>query len=105
MVASRVLPTLPYCRTDDRLATLGGWNPKIHFDHRRRFSREIIRHAVRLYLRICLSYRDVGDLLSERGINVSYETVRRWRIRFGPVCANRCQWPRSRVDLEPPPTL
>ena len=50
---------------------------------------EIIRHAVWLYYRFCLSYRDVEDLLAERGIKVSYETVRRWRIRFGPVYANR----------------
>ena len=39
--------------------------------------------------RFCLSYRDVEDLLAERGIRVSYETVRRWCIRFGPVYANR----------------
>lgn len=57
--------------------------------HRRRFPPEIIRHAVWLYYRFCLSYRDVEDLLSERGIGVSYETIRRWCIRFGPVYANR----------------
>lgn len=56
---------------------------------RHRFSSEIIRHAVWLYYRFCLSYRDVEDLLAERGIYVSYETVRRWCIRFGPVYANR----------------
>ena len=49
----------------------------------------MIRHAVWLYYRFCLSYRDVEDLLAERGIKVSYETVRRWCIRFGPVYANR----------------
>ena len=38
-----------------------------------------IRRAVWLYYRFCLSYRDVGDLLAERGINVSYETVRRFK--------------------------
>jgi putative transposase len=57
--------------------------------HRRRFPPEIIRHAVWLYYRFCLSYRDFEDLLSERGISVSYETIRRWCIRFGPVYANR----------------
>jgi putative transposase len=46
--------------------------------HRRRFPKEIIHHAVWLYYRFCLSYRDVEDLLAERGISVSYETVRRW---------------------------
>ena len=48
-----------------------------------------MRHAVWLYYRFCLSYRDVEDLLAERGIRVSYETVRRWCIRFGPLYANR----------------
>ncbi len=57
--------------------------------HRRRFPEEVIRHAVWLYYRFCLSHRDIEDLLAERGINVSYETVRRWCIRFGPVYANR----------------
>ena len=55
--------------------------------HRHRFSSEIIRHAVWLYQRFCLSYRNVEDLLAERGIYVSYETLRRWYIRFGPVYA------------------
>jgi transposase-like protein len=50
--------------------------------HRHRFPKEIIRHAVWLYYRFCLSYRDVEDLLAERGFNVSYETIRRWCIRF-----------------------
>jgi putative transposase len=42
-----------------------------------------------LYLRFTLSYRDVEDLLAERGIDVSYETVRRWVRKFGPVFAQR----------------
>ena len=44
-----------------------------------RFPPAIIQHAVWLYFRFALSYRDVEDLLAERGIDVSYETVRRWR--------------------------
>ena len=56
---------------------------------RYRFPQDIIRHAVWLFYRFCLSYRDVEDLLAERGIKLSYETVRRWCIRFGPVYANR----------------
>jgi transposase-like protein len=40
-----------------------------------RFSREIIHQAIRLYLRFTLSFRDVEDLLAERGIAISYETV------------------------------
>ena len=63
--------------------------PRKSLYHRHRFPQDIIRHAVWLYYRFCLSYRDVEDLLAERGIKVSYETVRRWCIRFGPVYANR----------------
>jgi putative transposase len=48
------------------------------------FPSTIIAHAVWLYLRFPLSYRDVEELLAERGIRVSYETVRRWVVRFGP---------------------
>ena len=48
-----------------------------------RFPAEVIAHAVRLYLRFALSYRDVEELLAERGIIVSYETVRRWVAKFG----------------------
>ena len=48
-----------------------------------RFPPEIISHAVWLYHRFCLSFRDVEDLLAERGITVSYETVRQWCRKFG----------------------
>jgi transposase InsO family protein len=48
-----------------------------------RFPPEIIRHAIWLYLRFTLSFRDVEDLLAERGVTVSYETVRRWVNHFG----------------------
>ena len=50
---------------------------------RYRFPPVIIQHAVWLYYRFPLSYRDVEDLLVERGIDVSYETVRRWALKFG----------------------
>src|ERR671937_3248032 len=56
---------------------------------RHRFPPEIIQHAIWLYLRFTLSYRDVEDLLAERGVEVSYETVRRWVRKFGPVFAKR----------------
>ena len=52
-----------------------------------RFPPEIIQHSIWLYLRFTLSFRDVEDLLSERGIAVSYETVRRWVNHFGPTIA------------------
>jgi putative transposase len=48
-----------------------------------RFLHEIISHAVWLYHRFCLSFRDVEDLLAQQDITVSYETVRQWRRKFG----------------------
>ena len=52
-----------------------------------RFPPEIIEQAIWLYVRFALSFRDVEDLLAERGIIVSYETVRRWVNHFGPMIA------------------
>jgi putative transposase len=54
-----------------------------------RFPPVIIQHAVWLYLRFTLSFRDVQDLLAERSIIVSHETIRRWVIHFGPIYARR----------------
>src|SRR5918998_6010403 len=59
---------------------------------------EIIRHATWLYLRFTLSYCDVEELLAERGIEISYETVRRWGLKFGPAFA------RNLRRLRPRPT-
>ena len=56
---------------------------------RHRFPPVIIRHAVWLYFRFSLSYRDVEDLLAERGIDVSYETIRRWAAKFGRLYSQR----------------
>ncbi len=55
--------------------------------HGYRFPTEIISHSVRLYHRFCLSFRNVEDLLAERGIIVSYETIRSWCNKFGPAYA------------------
>jgi hypothetical protein len=52
-----------------------------------RFPPEIIQHAIWLYIRFTLSFRDVEDLLAERGIMVSCETDRRWANHFGPMVA------------------
>ena len=52
-----------------------------------RFPPEIISHAVWLYHRFTLSFRDVEDLLTERGICVSYEAIRYWCLKFGPAYA------------------
>lgn len=54
---------------------------------RLRFPPNIIRHAVWLYARITLSYRDVEDLLAEHGLDISYETVRRWFLKFESAIA------------------
>jgi putative transposase len=56
---------------------------------RHRFPPEIIAHAVWLYFRFPLSLRLVEEMLLERGIVVSYETVRRWVMKFGPSYARR----------------
>ena len=50
-----------------------------------RFPPDVIQRAIWLYVRFSLSFRDVEDLLAERGIAVSYETVRRWVNYFGPM--------------------
>ena len=63
---------------------------------RRRFPPVVIQHAVWLYLRFTLSYRDVEDLLAERGLDISYETVRSWVLKFGPVIARRLRRRRPR---------
>ena len=56
----------------------------------------IIQHTIWLYLRFTLSYRDVEDLLAERGLDLSYETVRRWVLKFGPLIARRLRRGRPR---------
>ncbi len=48
-----------------------------------RYPGEVIAHAVWLYHRFCLSFRDVQDLLAERGITVSHEAIRQWCLKFG----------------------
>ena len=56
---------------------------------RHRFPADVIRHAVWLYFRFSLSFRDVEELLAQRGIYVSYQTIRCWTIKFGPLIARR----------------
>src|ERR1019366_2725430 len=89
-----------------------------------RFPPEIIQRAIWLYVRFTLSFRDVEDLLAERGISVSYETVRRWVNHFGPMIAvdlrrrrskphtiwhltwrGRCNWPGATAAEETSATL
>ncbi|KAA0571178.1 IS6 family transposase [Azospirillum sp. Sh1] len=54
---------------------------------RQQFPPAIIQHAIWLYLRFTPSYRGVEELLAVCGIEVSYETVRRWVVKFGPAIA------------------
>src|SRR6201987_1881241 len=63
---------------------------------RHRFPPTIIQHSVCLYLRFTLSYRDVEELLAERALDISYETVRRWVLKFGPTIARRLRRCRPR---------
>ena len=65
--------------------------------HRHRFPPEIISHAVWLYHRYCMSFRDVEDLLAERGIIVSYETIRQWCGKFGPDYARQLKRRQGRL--------
>ena len=62
---------------------------------RHRFPSEVISHAVWLYFRFALSYRDVEELLAERGVFLTYETVRQW-CRIGQAYANRLRRRRPR---------
>jgi DDE domain len=63
---------------------------------RHRFPPVVIRHAVWLYLRFTLSYRDVEELLAERGLDLSYESVRSWVLKFGPAIARGLRRGRPR---------
>ena len=64
---------------------------------RHQFPPAVIRRAVWLYMRFTLSYRDVEDVLAERGLDISYET-RRWVLKFG-----RCSPENFGVDPRGPP--
>ncbi len=54
---------------------------------RHRFPPDIIAHAIWLYARFTLSFRDIEEMLAERGPDVSYETIRRWFLKFGSIIA------------------
>jgi putative transposase len=65
--------------------------------HGYRFPPEIISYAVWVYHRFCMSFRDVEDLLAERGIIVSYEAIRRWCGKFGSEYAHRLRKRQGRL--------
>src|SRR4051794_19212264 len=80
--------SLPQVSYPDRMSSLS------YRGHR--FPAAIIQHAIWLYLRFTLSYRDVEELLAERGLDLSYETVRRWVLKFGPLFARQLRQRRPR---------
>ncbi|ASP23533.1 DDE domain protein (plasmid) [Antarctobacter heliothermus] len=55
---------------------------------RHRFPPQIIAHVVWLYVRFNLSLREVEEMMLARGVDVSYETIRRWTVKFGPLIAH-----------------
>ena len=65
---------------------------------RDRFPAAVIQQAVWQYFRFPLSLRDVEDMLSQRGIDVSYETVRRWPVKFGLAYARKLRRSHPRAD-------
>ena len=71
---------------------------------RHRFPAEVISYCVWLYFRFCLSYRDVEELMAERGVLLTYEAVRYWCRKFGQTYANRlrrrCPSPGDKWHLD-----
>jgi putative transposase len=69
-------------------------DPERYKNHR--FPGEIISYGVWLYYRFPLSYRDVQELLCERGIDVTHEAIRQWCLKFGQDYANQLKRRRPR---------
>ncbi len=93
------------------LGTPTGWHcydietpPATKKDKNHRFPGEIISHAVWLYFRFCLSFRDVEERLGERGVVVTYEAIRKWCGTFGQQYANQLRrrrpWPGDKGQLD-----
>ncbi len=83
--------------TNNGPAHVLGWVMKpISYVHHR-FPPDVIRHAVWLYLRFTVSYRDVEDLLAERRLMVSSESIRRWVLKFGPLIAKNLRESRAKA--------
>jgi putative transposase len=72
-------------------------NIKTNCYHRYRFPPEIMSHAVWLYHRFGLSFREVEELLAKRGIVVSYESIRQWCCKFGPEYARNLRRRKGRL--------
>ena len=88
-ISHRVGRSFGRCHTNSRRWTCYE-APMCNLSYQRhRFPAEVIQYAVWLYFRFPLSFRDVEDLLAQRGIDVSYETVRRWSVKFGLAYARK----------------
>jgi len=72
---------------------------KLSIYHRHRFHSDIICRALWLYFRFNLSFRDVEEMMAERGVDVSYETIRQWVDKFGLTYAKRI---KARCDKPSP---
>jgi putative transposase len=77
-------------------------NPVMTTFQRHRFPPDIISYAVWLYYRFNLSHRDIEDLPAERGITVSYETIRLWYIKFGALTSGPLFYRTTGVNLSVP---
>ena len=64
--------------------------------HRHRFSIEVVEQCVWLYYRFALSYRDVEEMMAKRGVQLTYETVRKWCEKFGPLYAAQLRKKRAK---------
>lgn len=65
---------------------------------RHRFPAQIIAHAVSLYIRFKISLREVEEMLLERDVDDSYETIRRWTAKFAPQIARNLRRRQGRPD-------
>ena len=74
-----------------------GHTAHYHEIQNHRFPVEIISHAVWLYFRFSLSFRDVEELLCERGVTVTYEAIRKWSRKFGQQYAKQLRRRRPRL--------
>ena len=91
-----------YCHVDDGSFAVSRIPMKNHPNlpplKGRRFPRSIVSHAVWAYFRVNMSLRDVEDLLAERGIAVSYETIRSWVTKFGQQYARSIRRDRPKPN-------
>jgi putative transposase len=62
-----------------------------------RFPPEIISHCIWLSFRFSLSFRDIEELMAERGIILTYETIRQWTLKFGQAYANELKRRRTKT--------